>query len=615
MLEAQERRLLLDALRPPEGYDLDCAVGTTFTLDLLALLTAPLGFTLFEFSGAPHGALNEGDTLVLLRAIRKYADRIALFCQAGRIAPPVRRHPLFATLESTVIEVNAPKPGAVFHPKVWVLRFAAPESPIRYRLLCLTRNLTFDRCWDTVLALDGELQERKNAIRANHPLGDFVEALPALAVRKDVSHRVRHIVGTIAEEVRRVAFEPPHPFDVVDFWPMGLKNSRRLPFDRIDRVLVMSPFLSANALEALTESGKNHVLISRLDSLQQLTKKQLAGFRRVFAMSPGAVFEAETDDIACDPKIPSTGLHAKLYVADQGWDASVWTGSANATSAGLRLNVEFLIQLCGPKSKCGVDAFLAQSKGITSLRDLLEPFEPSDVPVVPDPSQEQLEDRLEDARRALGHARWTSQVTTSGTPGVYTVNLFTNDPLKLPGDTSVRCWPITVDETASRPLLTNAEYPSCTFEALSLEALTGFVVFDVTVRIAGNAASCRFTTNTELLGQPVGRQEALLRNMLRDRRQVIRFLLLLLNDSDMELSESPPGQIAAEAAKSQGSVSRNSEALLEPLMRALEREPYRLDQIDALLRDLESSEDATALVPPGLRRIWDPIWEARQVLK
>ncbi len=48
MLDPEERLLLLDALRPPEDYRLSFAIGTTYSLDLLALLTAPLGFTLFE---------------------------------------------------------------------------------------------------------------------------------------------------------------------------------------------------------------------------------------------------------------------------------------------------------------------------------------------------------------------------------------------------------------------------------------------------------------------------------------------------------------------------------------------------------------------------------------
>lgn len=616
MLEAQDRRLLLDSLRPPDGYDLDCAIGTTYTLDLLALLTAPLGFTLFELSEAPDGKLNESDALVLLKAIRSYADRMVLFCQAGRIAPPARRHPLFASLENSVVEVNAPKEGGVFHPKVWVLRFTAPELPVRYRLLCLTRNLTFDRSWDTLLALDGELQDRKNAIGANRPLGDFLEALPGLAVLQPVTERVTGIAAKIAQEVRRVAFELPDQFDRAEFWPMGLRNSRTLPFDdRIERLMVMAPFLSPEALERLTEKGKNHVLISRLDSLQALTRKQLAGFSRVFAMSPGATVETEVNEIACDSAIPSTGLHAKLYVADQGWDASLWTGSANATSAALYHNVEFLVQLIGSKSKCGVDALLARSTGTTTLRDLLEAFVPSDVAVEPDAVEVLLEDKLEVARRAMGRVRWTSEVNPGSEPGIYRVALSSAQAVTLPTGTAVRCWPITVDEAMGRPLLVNDGTMGCVFEALSLEGLSAFVVFEVTVEHVGNSSSCRFVLNTQLLGQPAGRQDVLLRNMLRDRRQVIRFLLLLLSDSDIDLADPSLPEASGSEVQWGTMGSRHSEALLEPLMRALERDPGRLDQIDSLIRDLQSSGDATQLLPPGLQKIWGPIWEARRVHK
>ena len=78
MLAPRERRLLLDALRPPPGHRLDRAVGTSFSLDLLALLTAPLAFTFFDWEddeGAPTA-----DPLALLEAVRRHADRITLFC-------------------------------------------------------------------------------------------------------------------------------------------------------------------------------------------------------------------------------------------------------------------------------------------------------------------------------------------------------------------------------------------------------------------------------------------------------------------------------------------------------------------------------------------------------
>lgn len=50
MLAPDQRELLLDALRPPEGYQFDRGIGTTFTLDLLTLLIAPLSLALLEVS-------------------------------------------------------------------------------------------------------------------------------------------------------------------------------------------------------------------------------------------------------------------------------------------------------------------------------------------------------------------------------------------------------------------------------------------------------------------------------------------------------------------------------------------------------------------------------------
>ena len=88
MLGTRERTLLLDSLRPPAGYRLRRAVGTSFTLDLIALLTAPLAFTFFDAhdeDGAPVA-----DPVALLEALRRHAEKVSLFCQAGAIGVPGR---------------------------------------------------------------------------------------------------------------------------------------------------------------------------------------------------------------------------------------------------------------------------------------------------------------------------------------------------------------------------------------------------------------------------------------------------------------------------------------------------------------------------------------------
>src|ERR1039458_4738867 len=188
MLEPNNRQLLRDALRPPAGYALDRAITTTFSLDLMALLAIPVSFTFFQLKdqdGPP-----QVDPLALLEALRRYAGRITVFCQAGQIHVPKNVQLLLGYLENSVYEVQATR-GGVFHPKLTVLRYTAQDGsaseetlpPVVYRLLCSSRNLTFDRSWDTLLVLDGVLaQHRTNAFARNHSLARFVRELPGLCI-------------------------------------------------------------------------------------------------------------------------------------------------------------------------------------------------------------------------------------------------------------------------------------------------------------------------------------------------------------------------------------------------------------------------------------------------
>ena len=185
MLEPGKRRLFLDTLRPPVGYEFDRAVGTTFTLDLMALLSVPLAFT-FRDAQDGDGELAR-DPIALLEGARRHASRIAVFCHGGYTSVPPSRQPALAFLEESVIAAFPPgnsEDMRIFHPKVWVLRYVSRDrrAKVRYRLVCQSRNLTFDKSWDVSLVLDGEFNDsRVNAYAVNHPLADFVHTLPSLA--------------------------------------------------------------------------------------------------------------------------------------------------------------------------------------------------------------------------------------------------------------------------------------------------------------------------------------------------------------------------------------------------------------------------------------------------
>src|SRR5690606_21892398 len=144
----------------------------------------------------------------------------------------------------------------------------------------------------------------------------------------------------------------------------------------LDRLFVISPFVDDKFISELALWNAPMELVSRPECLGELAEASIATFRKVWVLDVTAEPEAtdttpelsDVDDAASveedapeqpvSADIPLVRLHAKLYVADAGWNSHLWTGSANATLAGFERNVEFLVELRGKRSRCGVDAFL-----------------------------------------------------------------------------------------------------------------------------------------------------------------------------------------------------------------------------------------------------------------
>ncbi len=59
-----------------------------------------------------------------------------------------------------------------FHPKFWLLKYLSDQGEILYRIIILSRNLTFDRSWDLAVSLDGVVVAKANS--KNGPLQDFL---------------------------------------------------------------------------------------------------------------------------------------------------------------------------------------------------------------------------------------------------------------------------------------------------------------------------------------------------------------------------------------------------------------------------------------------------------
>lgn len=618
MLEPQDRRLLLDALHPPPDHRLDGALATTYSLDLAALLTVPLAFAFDEWEDDDGRPLR--DPLALLQAVRKHAGHLCVFCQAGQIHVPGKYQRLFAAFEESVVQAQAPR-GGRFHPKLWVLRFVARDQSVLYRVLCASRNLTFDRSWDTLLRLEGPLVRRANAFARNHPLGDFVAALPGMAPTLSPAWRER--IGQMATELRRVEFELPEPFTELAFWPLGHGSKSRRPFPNgLTRWLVVSPFVDDAFLATLAADSAGQPtgrqLVSRLESLERLAPETGVQFERLWVLDDGA--EDATDDTDDDDSpshderptdtSPLAGLHAKLFVAEKGATAQMWTGSANATTAAFEKNVEFLVELRGPKTKCGIDAVLGAddartSAGPVSLLQLLRPFVPGRDGAA-DAARDAFDRAVERLAQRLASAGPLARCFANETG--FAVELAGDAPMDadaaagLDGAT-LSVWPISIADTGAQPCLP-AETPWARFAALSLEALTPFFAFEV--RSGDSRFRRRFVLCVTLADAPENRRELLVQSLLDNPRDVLRLLLMLLEDRPALAAWAGDGNSAAGDTRGAGGLLR-SPALCDSLLRALDRTPDKLDDIARIVDDLRRTPNGAALLPAQFDEIWEPI--------
>ena len=621
MLAPDARLTLLDALRPPAGYQLGRAVGTTFSLHLDAALTAPAAFALHAVADAVNQ--REVEPLELLDSIRRHAGRYTVFFQAGQIPVPVQRR-LFAYLEGSLVPVAAPG-GGVFHPKVWVLRFDTADGPSTYRMLCASRNLTLDRSWDTILHLDavGDGDGEPTRLFDGSGLTRFIRALPGLAVGGLARERREHIVE-LADGIAEVTWVLPPQVTSGRSIPLGLDRSAGPPFPATaDRLAVISPFLTSGLLNQLPACTGKRVLVSRPDQLDACAAVARNGFDENYALDPDAspvidatpFTEASTDGdrpagrvvTAEDPGVPFEGLHAKVFVFDHDSTATVLTGSANATTAAFGTNVEFICELTGPRRALGVDALMAEpTKEVQTLRSFLVPHQFAEIDE-PDEGDDLDEDLLDRYRRAIASVPITARATpTMG--GLFDLAFTTTGPAAALEDRiGWRCWPITLNDASA--IHAAGGQPLDARFTVSFEGITAFLASELRL---GDIFT-RFVLTAELVAAPDNRDIRLLRILLGDAERFLRYLLMLLSDEALEPDELTDLPDALECIDSgEWRQAAGSLPLLEALLRTLARDPDRLDQVRRLIDDLRADHEGDALLPPRLVEIWEPIWAAAE---
>lgn len=602
MLDPDHRQLYTDALRPPPGFRFTEAVATTYSLNLELLLTIPLHLALFSAEQPMEELLRDGVTL--LEAIRRTADHVTVFGQAGAVHVPGNPNVLYGLLEPAVVEVTPPSGTGLFHPKLWLIRFDHPgrDTP-RLRLLVLSRNITADRCWDLVLTMDGS--PGRDPVKDNRQLHELLRGLPAMARRPLTPDRLES-TNSMAELALRAAWEPPSGFDRVRFHSIGLNGRDGWLPEKSGRLAVISPFLTVPALRDLIGSTRHpQVLVSRPEDLATIDPAILEQFERVMVLADQAELEdGEEVESSPDPRAPVHGLHAKAYVTKRGWDTHVYVGSANATSPALvhGTNVELMAELIGKRSKVG------------AVGDLLdaEQFGGVLMDYVPDPDQELPDPAVEEAQEMLGRARRDLvdaglRLRFESTDDGWRAEVLPSRPVRLEGVVSSRAWLVTRKPETATDAAALADGAPVLLDPSAVQHVTSFVAFELAAE-AMEEERLRFVLSLGAEGMPVAeRDAAVVRDVIRNRDGFLRYAMLLLAEAGEGADVFGAG--ASPWGRPDGARATADDApVFEHLTRAFCRDPERLEAVRRLLEEIGTGEDG-AVVPPEFRELWE-VFEA-----
>lgn len=614
MLSPEDRTLLVDLLAPPEGFTLHHAVATTFTLHLTALLPVPLGLAGADLSAST-------DPLGVLQAVRNYADRLDVFCQAGMVSVPAQRNDLLTFLEPIVHQVAAPRPGRLFHPKLWVLRYRNDGGEERFRLICGSRNLTHDKAWDAIVSLDGIRTRRRHAV--NNPVCELLTSLPD-RVPTGVDDRRRKAIADTADALRYVEWERPDGVydrpDWLTFHVFGPGRRTKPNFDGYHR-LVVAPFINEAGLETLWPD-RECTIVSRSEELDGLSDTAKGWLRehtdgRLWVLDEGAALpDIESDEAGARWSL--TGLHAKVYVVERDHRAHLFIGSANATDAAWGGNDEILVELVGRTGTFGIAATVGsdQAKGAAAkgFQQILKPHLLGDAPAV-DPDAD-LQRKLERALRDLATMPLTATVDLGTDPdgGSESVGLTvtSSDPVPPPPDAATLTVELlTMPGTQHRP--TVGTLLAQRWQLPGIEEITPFVVLRLTAGTPSRPVEASCVTLATLVGDPVDRFDRVLARRLGTPEEFLRFLLLLL-----QLAEGRgefPAAGSGLGAFGATSLGADGAGVLESLVQALATQPESIDDVDRLVAQLAATEKGRSVFPTGWDELWKSVLAAREQLR
>ena len=574
-------------LAPPAGYETVFAVGTTYSLDLDALIGISIALGLSE---SVDSELKD-NPIYLLEALQKTADKVIVFCEAGQIKAPSQAHALHILLEKMVFEIVM-KNKKSFHPKFWLVKYENANGEELYRCLVLSRNLTFDRSWDVAACLEGRTKidgRLKAGYESSRPVSDFLQEVLKLAKRNEINPAKRRALARLANDILNVKFEfDEKQFSDYCFCPVGIDGydiARTGLLNTYHELFIISPFLSGGCINdfnklALTNPNRN-TIITRKSELAKLKPNSATNFD-VFVMKDmivdgeEALSEGDSDVVSLEKQ--KQDIHAKVYLKTKYSDSELYLGSLNASNNACYGNVEFILKLYNKKRHLNVEQL---KKDVFGDNEKDNPFEKIELKAQGELDQtedENLNKLIKEICRLKSYAK------VSDCDNKYSLEVIFE---KIPEISNVYI----------SPLLSNREQKlseMIVFSELNLLQLSEFYV----IRAISGDDSVKRVIKIKTDNIPEARESAVVNSVIKDKNGFIQYITFLLGD-DYLLSLLENNTMAT------GSFVFGSgeviPALYEKMLKAAAHSPQKFDEIKRLLELISDS----SIIPEGFRELYE----------
>ena len=591
-------------LAPPAGYNLDFAVGTTYSLNLDALVGASLALGLSEETDSE--LMN--NPVCLLEALRSTGDNVALFCEGGQIHMPNRVTPLYILLEKMVFSVMTSKKRGIsgypsFHPKFWLIRYKNNNDSLRYRVIVLSRNLTFDRSWDIAYYMDGHVTE--DTTDKNEPVCDFLRylaaQLPNTESGKDKARKIRALI----RELPNVIFEPAEKaFYDYEFIPNGVRRASGgvYQFDETDlfkdtfhEILIISPFLSGGVIRDFNDrntrsliNDARYMLITREMSLGRLKPEDVSHFQ-IYTMRD-AVIDGETAISDESQEIQKQDIHAKIYMIRKYSSSDLYLGSLNASHNAVYGNIEFMIRLRSKRRYLELDKLAASLFGTEK--------DGSDNPFQEVTLQTAIIEEEDEPAKALDAV--VKEINRSNPSAV----VYPEDEEYYSASVHFEACDTKGYQISIRPLLsrrTEEFSRDVLFTRLTITQLSEFYV----IGVSDGEQTVERILIIPTDGLPDDREKQVISSVVNDRDCFYRYIAFLLGD-DSILSMLEINNAGVEADDTMSRQVYHVPALYEKMLQTAAVNPEKFKGIEYLMKTI--SEDG--IIPEDFKKLYETFKKA-----